>query len=210
MVTNQIRRHTKKLNQHRNNWMERILQHLLQWKNKNMAQQQPRSNTLLRRLLLSRIYNRFISGVDIMKFIDQAKEKFSGLKQAEKAYVFQAVWFGKLVPGMNPRTEFKVKGILSKLKQGIGKFPGVTYENIYLDIQEFKDNKLNEVQLKEKLFVFYPINSSLTLKVNKEEAEFNKHMRTKLEHITSEVLQEVYDDLKISEERDKLKVLATI
>jgi len=145
-----------------------------------------------------------------MKFIKKAKETWGEIKDTQRAYVFQSVWFGKLVPGMPLSESMKAKSLMNQIKIRVGKFPGLMYQEIYQNIQDFKDAKISKEVLQEKLFVFYPIKSTLTLKVSKEDIDFNIGMRFKIMKLDSVVLDEVLIDLKKSEERDKAKVLSSI
>ena len=145
-----------------------------------------------------------------MKFIKTAKQTWGSIKDTQRAYVFQSVWFGKLVPGMPLSETLKAKSLMNQIKVRIGKFPGLMYQGIYQDIQDFKDSKISKEVLQEKLFFFYPIKSTLTLKVPKEDIDFNISMRFKIMKLDESILEEVLTDLKKSEERDKAKVLASI
>lgn len=145
-----------------------------------------------------------------MKFLKQAQETWRGLKEQQKALVFQSIWFGKILPEVPLRERGRIQVLMNKIKARVGKFPGLMYKQINEDITEYKQGKKSKEELIEKLFVFYPIKSSFHLKVSREDLEFNKQMRFKIVNLGPEVILEIEEDLKKSEERDKQKILASI
>jgi len=144
------------------------------------------------------------------KVIEQAKENWNSLQEQQKAYIFQAVWFGKLVPGMTSKEEAKAKGIIANLKKRIGKFPGLLYAEAYSVIEDYKVGKVSKDEVVKVLSRFYPVNSRIGLRVTPEEIELNKQVQLKLNNLSFEYLDEILLDLQESESRDKIKVLKTI
>ena len=146
----------------------------------------------------------------MVKFIKDVKQTWNGLKDSQRAYVFEAVWFGNIVPGIPLSEKGKVKMLMNKVKNKIGNFPGLKYKEAFEIIEKFRFGVVSKNQLLDVLYQFYPVNSRIGLKLNSQDIDFNRSVRNKLEVLDRFVLDEIVLDLHQSEERDKKRVLATI
>jgi hypothetical protein len=161
------------------------------------------------------------------KVMQKAKETWRELKDKQKAYIFEAVWNGELVPGMPREARLKVNYILSKIG---GSAPGLKYKQIYdllfpfiKDYENQKWDAIRNKQLEKLLLDAYPVKRSVTRKVSDKELIFNETIQIQLKIVLLEVMQGQFNksgrsflvetllkDLQESEVRDKKKVLENL
>lgn len=144
------------------------------------------------------------------KLIDEAKSHWRGLKGIQQAYIFNAVWMGEIVPNLNLNQKSGLIKVMNAFKSKHGKFPGLKYKEINQLISDYKNGFVSKEKIQASLLDFYPITSRFGLKVCKEDLEFNKQVRLRIERMDLEDLLFIEADLKSSEERDKVRIMNSI